>query len=270
MSFILQDSSTALWTVGVTDTGLLTTAPATTGTVATVILRDSSTSTNWQLGITTGGLLTTTSTATAGINFQLILSPNSISYELLVAPGSSGQLQTQPLTLTSAPPPYNVLDTNGVIWNISITTSGELITTPVVGDLSVVAVTTDLANSHNWTIGVNPDGSVLAKQTSASPNSPLILADAIGNAWQVGVLDSTGAIYTQSLGIPVPPPPPAIPCVAPMPLDVVETIFGLSDEIFHQPDGSPVLVRADFGIWCCDCQAFVTPESTNMLVILDE
>ena len=59
----LQDSGLVLWSVTVTDAGLLQSTPGSTGAVVPIILNNPGNTVSWQLGITTLGLLTTTSVA---------------------------------------------------------------------------------------------------------------------------------------------------------------------------------------------------------------
>lgn len=57
----------------------------------------------------------------------------------------------------------------------------------------------------------------------------------------------------------------------PMPYDVLMSIYGTGDTLICSTCNNAVVdARADLGLWCCACQAFVLPEDTNLLVILDE
>lgn len=57
----------------------------------------------------------------------------------------------------------------------------------------------------------------------------------------------------------------------PMPPDVTMSLYGTGDLLICALCNNAVTdARADLGLWCCACQAFVLPEDTNLLVLLDE
>jgi len=86
MAFNLQDGGGILWSVSVTDAGLLTTTNLGAGSAGTVFLNDWRGLT-WQLGVTTGGLLTTNSVATASNpTFIVLSSPSGFLWVLTVTP----------------------------------------------------------------------------------------------------------------------------------------------------------------------------------------
>lgn len=96
MSFILQEGlgggGTNIWTVSVTDGGLLTTTLIGPGSAGAVFLNDWAGLT-WQLGVTTGGLLTTNSVGTASNQtFISLSSPSALIWYLTVNP--AGLLMT--------------------------------------------------------------------------------------------------------------------------------------------------------------------------------
>ncbi len=93
-SILLQDSSSGIWLIGVTDAGLLTCTPS-SGTPVTVFLNDTN-GNSWQLGITTGGILTTTPVPNSSYPASITLtSLYGIPYRLLVTPsGMGGALPT--------------------------------------------------------------------------------------------------------------------------------------------------------------------------------
>lgn len=91
----LADSYGNLWSVGVTDAGLLTSTPASSGNKQTVILNDSTNTYSYSLGITALGLLTTTSipfSSTGVMQYSLITNTGQNVWNVSVT--SNGQLQT--------------------------------------------------------------------------------------------------------------------------------------------------------------------------------
>lgn len=79
-SFILQDSSSALWQVTVDDSGILHTTSVGSGTPSTVKLNDPLNDSSWQLGVSTTGLLTTTSISlSANPNFLALASLSGVT-----------------------------------------------------------------------------------------------------------------------------------------------------------------------------------------------
>lgn len=94
MSFILEDSSTGKWLLGVNVLGQLTTT-STSGLSTTIFLNFEGIQT-WQLGVTTQGLLTTTAVPLVQAPAFIILSdPFDNNWEVSV--NSQGELQDQPV-----------------------------------------------------------------------------------------------------------------------------------------------------------------------------
>ncbi len=261
--FLLQDSSNNIWAVSVNDSGQLTSNPS-TGVASTVILAETN-GALWKVSITTGGLLVTTSVASGQATKVVLQAPGGSLWDLTVV---GGLLQTA-LHQVAAVPGYHAVDSNGILWAITVNTDGSLSTQFTGGTASptvVIADTTLLGT--NWQLGVATDGSIQVTLTPGPVSTALVLLDQTGSAWTVGV--DSGTVFTTALGIIVPPPPPPGPCVVPMPPNVLESLFGTGALLIHTPTGFPVTVRADFSCFVCNLNAFVPPEQTNMLLILDE
>lgn len=90
ITFTLADPTTALWTVSVTNGGLLQTTAGSTSIARTMILNDPGNTTTWQIKVAAGGLLTTTALAfdvSKSVNFLLISPSGTFGWQLGVTAG---------------------------------------------------------------------------------------------------------------------------------------------------------------------------------------
>lgn len=91
LSFILQDPNSGnLWSVAITDAGLLQTTQVGSGTPATVLLNDVADGTTYQIGITSDGLLLTipvTSVPSAPQIYSLATTPNFLNCGIFISNG---------------------------------------------------------------------------------------------------------------------------------------------------------------------------------------
>lgn len=93
-SIVLADSNGALWSVTLSDNGILQSTPVTSGTTGVYILNWVGNSTSWQLGITTNGNVTETSVSFSSLYpsiFQFLTAPSSDPAQLWVT--SNGTLE---------------------------------------------------------------------------------------------------------------------------------------------------------------------------------
>jgi len=94
-NLVLRDSSTKLWSIGVSDIGILTSTPVTQGVEQPLTLNDPGNTTSWKIGVTTLGQITTTQVAFNALNpttFNMISTSGLFLYTLKVT--FVGVLQT--------------------------------------------------------------------------------------------------------------------------------------------------------------------------------
>jgi hypothetical protein len=151
----------------------------------------------------------------------------------------TGQLQT---TLTAASPSTQnnpiLIDANGnqTIWQVSINTSGQLLSTR---------------------LGQLP--------TLQPPLTYLPLASVDNLYFKLTILP-TGQLQTLSTSTLLPDVIPYVP-------NVTMSVYGTpitAPVTCPTCNNAVVIVSADESCWCCTCSAFVLPENTTMIVILDE
>lgn len=90
-SFALMDSNNVLWSVSMTDAGILQTTLVATGTPATLLINDDTlASTTWQMGVNTSGMLTVTSItfdSSQSTTYGIASSPSGFAATIAVSSG---------------------------------------------------------------------------------------------------------------------------------------------------------------------------------------
>jgi hypothetical protein len=120
MSFILQDSSSNLWNVTISDIGVLDTASVGSGSPNTINL-NSTGSLSWLLGVTTVGTLETTS-VTFNSGYATLLTMASAtgltSWSIGVLP--TGALFTTPAVAAFGDDSFSIVPCSGFDQNVSV------------------------------------------------------------------------------------------------------------------------------------------------------
>lgn len=93
MAILLQDSSSGIWSLGVTTGGLLTTTSV-SGLPRTLFINVAGLQ-SWQIGVTTGGLLTSTLVTFAPNRVQFIVLKDSSEQNWTLSVLQGGLLQTE-------------------------------------------------------------------------------------------------------------------------------------------------------------------------------
>lgn len=102
---------------------------------------------------------------------------------------------------------------------------------------------------------INPTATINFKLPILSPQGFVYSVSVFSNGTLLTTYDPTAQVFD----------------TVPMPFDVRMSIYGTGDQLICFTCNNAVVdARADLGLWCCACQAFVLPEDTNLLVLLDE
>lgn len=160
-------------------------------------------------------------------------------------------------------------DEVGVLWGLSISDNGNPTITKTslaVGHFGNPIVGSDPKNA--WQLSVFRGSIIAQKITPPTILNPLYYVPLVSPGrlpWSL-TTDKDGNILTTQTAAGL------LPDVIPYPPDVVMSIYGNSPALlFCSTCGNAsVTASADLSLWCCSCSAFVTPEDTNIVIVLDE
>lgn len=156
---------------------------------------------------------------------------------------------------------------NDQLWLLGTTDGGNMTTAPVHIPFPILDPTLIDNNGDAWSLTANNLGEIVATNIGSplttSVNSATLISTP-SNVFFTLTIDSNGLLHTAFSALH-----PAT--VVPRPHDV--TMSQWPDSIgvtCPRCGGATVTVSADMSCWCCACNAFVLPEDTTILVILDE
>lgn len=173
------------------------------------------------------------------------------------------------------------------LWNVTATDDGILVTTR--GSRSFVRVNPyfnspaggfgdgglgdggfgDPSGAGLFQLNIDTDGLLYTVSKTVLPlavlsNAKIPVLSPLGFPYSVTV-ESDGSLTTTY------DPTAQVFDSIPMPFDITMSIYGTGDTLICATCNNAVVdARADLGLWCCGCSAFVLPEDTNILVILSE
>jgi hypothetical protein len=266
--FILTDSSSNNWLLGVTDAGAYTTTPTGTIGVNQILLQDTITSVIWAMTVSTLGALTVTLSSGSALPYIPVNSPDGTQWGIAVVNGAiSTILALAGITGVGCNPLLR--DPLNRFWALGVLDNGQLTTTltsivPLFQNGPILTVN----QQNNWQLSADIQGRIVSTNLNYQPtiqlNLPYIpLLSPSGFAWNL-TITSFGLLETTATSSLFPEVIPYIP-------DVSMSIYGTKNEVFCPSCGNAtVVVSADLSCWCCACSSFVLPEDTNIIVVLEE
>lgn len=160
-------------------------------------------------------------------------------------------------------------DPSGGYWQLGVTDAGLLTTTQVFPVLKHIAGPYLKAGYNVWQLTADTQGRIvdtlILPPTAQSPLPYIPLISPGGFFYSLTLDTIQGLLLTNSTGATL------LPDVIPYIPDVTMSVWPASTPLVCFTCGNAtVTASADLSLWCCSCSAFVPPDDTNILVVLDE
>ena len=154
---------------------------------------------------------------------------------------------------------------NGTFFSLGVTAQGLLTTTLVTTQDPFIAGPT-LVDGTNvfWQLTANNAGDIVSTKKASAPFALQYLSLHSGQAYWKLTTRADGLLVTNAItGV--------LGDFIPYPVDVTMSAWPENIGVICPKCGNASIhVSADLSNWCCECNMFINPEDTNVVVILDE
>lgn len=154
------------------------------------------------------------------------------------------------------------------LWQMSIDNQGLLLTTLLPNTMSQIDGPTIASDpTRQWHLSAELDGTIVSTFVPPTPLRQILnyipMKSPNGGTFKIQV-DSSGLLLSTVTAV-------MLPDSIPYPFDVTMSRWPDSIGVTCPAcANATVSVLGDLACWCCVCNAFVKPEDTTILVILDE